>query len=1339
MHVPGRSLVMESKKPPAEDSEARAPKKRKRPGRFRRWLLRPAMWGLAALALLLFLLHGALQSDWAGAYFAGLLEESLEDLLERQVWVGSVHLRLFPLGVEVEDFSLGGPSPNDPPFLTLRRALIDAEIVDLQRRVLTIHEVVLEEPKIFLDFIGPGKNNLPKAAGRSSSSDRIRTPIRINIRHVALAGGELHLLQHRLPIELTADALNAELSGGKGSELSGRVVAGTLTLQMARANPVSAAVALRLSLGPEGMRILNGRLGAPNLSLTLTGDAMWAEKEWIFEAQGQGDAAFFQQMGFLDDQIQGSFDVDGGFAWAKHSWGFRAEVTAPALEVLGREMRDVRTAVSGDRNGVRFDLEQALHAQGSLRGSLNLDTKKGQRGFEADLTLENLDLQQLADDQGIPVEGLSGRVSGVFDYRFAFGSAREGQGWADLHIVPVVEDPESIPIEGAIPLLIEQGVIRTRAARLSGPFQQIEVDGYYDIDERLGEFGYRIESQRAERLALLMPIDFDSPPLWLPTQGKGVFEGTLRVEPGRTSTLMYLDLEDVVAPGATADRVQGSIDLGVSGLADMRLELLQEAGGLIVTGSLPFERADPSDRDEIPFLISIDAAGWPMAQVQPWLPMEVPVDGPVFGSVALWGDLEALQGQLRAAVRPATFGELEIEEIGLRMDFDPTSTHVERLDLTVPAGKVTLAGSLDPVSETLELQIRSDGLHMDKTPFAEMMPGGLSGKLSIEGSLDGQLSDPSLRADLRWRELELAGEVLGREGRADIAVQMADQQLRVEGDFLGLVDLTGGGRFDNEGFDLSFDLSSQVLEELILLAGSDTVPAARGSLAGKLMVAGEFDGERPWRAAAELSSFEIEYEGFQLHILEPIVATLEDERLRIESFYIGEPETDSELFINGSIGLEEIRTLDLRLMSSLDTHWLELILPDFGLRSGRFEMLATVHGDSEEPAINGQGRLYDGRAVVPELPFSLEQVEGTLLFDPDQIFIDTLTARAAGGTLRASGSIRLFDPSATLDYRIQLSAENLNVPFPQDWMTRGSADLVVSSTDTGHQVRGSVDVERALYVQDINLGMTQMLQNVFRRQRLEVDRADDLSSNTELNIAVRGPGALRVRNNLADLHGDLDLIVRGTMARPVIFGTVRVERDGKLVLGPNEYIVERGTLRFANPFRIEPIVDVVARADVREYDITLNLSGSLEQLNVSYSSNPPLADLEILSLLATGQEQWRSGTSQRSESEASQTATDLITGQAASLVSQRTGELFGLDRLRVQPLTSSTGDLSAARVTVGKQISRDLSLLYSYDPTTTQEQVFEIEWQVQRGITLRLRQNGDETYGIDVVWKKNLQ
>jgi translocation and assembly module TamB len=133
-----------------------------------------------------------------------------------------------------------------------------------------------------------------------------------------------------------------------------------------------------------------------------------------------------------------------------------------------------------------------------------------------------------------------------------------------------------------------------------------------------------------------------------------------------------------------------------------------------------------------------------------------------------------------------------------------------------------------------------------------------------------------------------------------------------------------------------------------------------------------------------------------------------------------------------------------------------------------------------------------------------------------------------------------------------------------------------------------------------------------------------------------------------------------------------------------------------------------------------------------------LGDLEILSLLATGEESWTTGPATTAgETEAALQATSLLYGQAASLVAQRTGRLFGLDRFRVQPLTTASGELSSARVTVGKQLSRDLSVTYSYDPSTTAEQVFEIEWLVERGVTLLLRQNGDESYGVDVVWKKS--
>jgi translocation and assembly module TamB len=80
--------------------------------------------------------------------------------------------------------------------------------------------------------------------------------------------------------------------------------------------------------------------------------------------------------------------------------------------------------------------------------------------------------------------------------------------------------------------------------------------------------------------------------------------------------------------------------------------------------------------------------------------------------------------------------------------------------------------------------------------------------------------------------------------------------------------------------------------------------------------------------------------------------------------------------------------------------------------------------------------------------------------------------------------------------------------------------------------------------------------------------------------------------------------------------------------------------------------------------------------------------------------------------------------------------LFGLDQFRIVPLTSSTGDLSSARVTVGKQLSRDLFATYSYDPSETEEQIFELEWRVSRSLVLVLTQNGDGTYAADAKWEK---
>ncbi|MDX1632918.1 MAG: translocation/assembly module TamB domain-containing protein, partial [Thermoanaerobaculia bacterium] len=189
-----------------------------------------------------------------------------------------------------------------------------------------------------------------------------------------------------------------------------------------------------------------------------------------------------------------------------------------------------------------------------------------------------------------------------------------------------------------------------------------------------------------------------------------------------------------------------------------------------------------------------------------------------------------------------------------------------------------------------------------------------------------------------------------------------------------------------------------------------------------------------------------------------------------------------------------------------------------------------------------------------------------------------------------------------------------------------------------------------------------------------------------------------------------------------------------LVYNDNRYVVERASLVFANPYRMEPVLDLVARTEVAEYDVTLSLFGPLDRLAASFSSDPPLPDLEVLSLLVSGSPtRLSSGFPELGGGDASTSAAEgLLFGQAASLISERVGALFGFDAFRIEPLSTSGGQVSSARVTVGKRFSSRLYVTYSYDPSTTGEQRIQAEYQLGEGWLVRLTQE-EEAYTVDFL------
>jgi hypothetical protein len=1273
------------------------------------------------VALVVLGCYVVLHSRWLRERAAMVLEERASTFLERPVTIERLRFELVPLTVALEGLVVGGRKPEEAPLAVVPHATVDAQLFWRGGLRLELRSVRLDEPVVTFIF-DPGRGSNLAQLGRRASSGLRRGSFQFALDELTVNRGALVIDHQRLPLDLTARGLAGRLWGTDQPQFEADVQ--ELEVTLPRARPYLGAATLRGRLDGRTIEILQGRVAGPDLSLATTGRFRFGrDRRGTLEVAVETGSEMLRRLGYVRDQLEGDFDFGGTVFWDAEAWGLQGAVASRSLRALHFPLRRLQGVLNGDRGLLELEIQHANYADGMLSGVLQVDLQPGGPPTVAiDLDLSEVDFEQLLAGQGWPVAGVASSVSGPFSYSFGWRQPNRGTGWADLEISG--RDEDGVAFSGNVPLLIERGVFQTTAARLDSGSHQIEASGAYDLEGRRGRFGFGVASERVEQLLPLLDLAGEPEELWRPYAGRGRLDGELTIAPSQTSVELRLDLTDVRAPGAVADQLQGSLDIEREGIRTMRLELLRPEAGLIVTGSVPF--AEPAEGGDIPFEVTVDAAGWPLEEARGWLPLEVPVAGPAFGALQLEGSAEAPRGSARVTLRPGKLFEVPADEVSAHLTFDPDSVQFQELGMRTTAGTVWVAGRWDLRSDELSLAYESEALDLSRQPFAGWWRGDLRGRLGVAGVVAGTLASPQLNGSVYASDLMLGEMVLGDGGGAGIELSWREGRVSLLGSILGLVEVNGGGRLDEEALDLDLAVEAPNLPALAELFGLFSGLEFDGSGAGRLLIVGRPGIDEPWRTELELDRLALDYAGHELSSVEPVEIALTSDRLVVESLYLVEAETGNEIYLVGDVGLGEAGRVDLRLQSSVDTALTAPLLPAFELSGGRFDLLAVIGGSLQALRINGQGEVRDARLVLGDLP-PLETVRGVVLFYPEQVVLDSVHGDLVGGDVTIAGTVDLPEAGEELAYRLQVRGEGVTLRYPEGWELRGDTELTVASIDQGQQVRGSATLDRALYDRRVEVGLTQLLQTLFQRRRLEVESTDEELTSTLLNVAIDGPGALRVRNNVANLRGDVDLTLRGSLASPVLFGRLELEPGGTLQVGGSDYAVERGSLTFANPYRMEPVIDLAATTRRRDYDLSLTLSGTLERLDATVASDPPLADLDVLGLLATGEPAPTPGPALGAEA--------FLYGQAASLVTERVNRLFDLDRFRIDPLTGSSGGLSSARVTVGKQLSRDVLATYSYDPSLTDQQILQLEWSVARGLTLVVTQNGDGTYAVDSRWE----
>jgi translocation and assembly module TamB len=448
--------------------------------------------------------------------------------------------------------------------------------------------------------------------------------------------------------------------------------------------------------------------------------------------------------------------------------------------------------------------------------------------------------------------------------------------------------------------------------------------------------------------------------------------------------------------------------------------------------------------------------------------------------------------------------------------------------------------------------------------------------------------------------------------------------------------------------------------------------------------------------------------------------------------------TDTNLEVAGSVQFAGRRALGIHLNGALDLRLLSGFIPQVDVR-GPAQINAAFEGTLDRPRITGRVHIENASARAVDFPTGLSALKGDFVFDATRLYFENVTAVAGGGQLQITGSVNYAE--TPLRYDIGVRTDRLRIRYPEgmSWLLGGS--LRLTGTTAGGLLSGRVTIERVTLTQ--GLGVASML--VSAKEGISGQPASSAyMRNLQFDVeAVSAPDA-RMEWPGAELQADANLRVRGTWEHPIILGHIHI-LSGELYFAGNRYRVNRGDLNFANPFRLDPVVNVEALTTIQQYEITLNFTGSASKLTLAYRSDPPLPANDIITLLALGQtsteSQTRSGgTTQSGTSGASAILSEAVSSQLGG----RLERLFGITRFRVDPGLAGVGTTGseqnpAARVTVEQQVTRNLTITYVSNVSSTQEQVIQLEYNVDRNVSVVALRDQNGTFGIDIKIKKRFQ
>ncbi|GAC1637098.1 MAG: hypothetical protein NVS9B14_16700 [Candidatus Acidiferrum sp.] len=679
-----------------------------------------------------------------------------------------------------------------------------------------------------------------------------------------------------------------------------------------------------------------------------------------------------------------------------------------------------------------------------------------------------------------------------------------------------------------------------------------------------------------------------------------------------------------------------------------------------------------------------------------------------------------------------------------QLNATPDAVHVANAELrlfepgkgTGGAGIVTGNAGYRFADETISLDLVGAGLPLQNFEKIQSPRLPIGGQMSFHVKASGAAGAPQGEGTMRIVDLRVGQETIGsfdgtltsdgREAKLELSSAMTDGS--ISGGYT--IGLAPPYPVRGKAYIKNINLDPFLLTYLHLGHFS-----GHGNAEGEIALEGNLNQPGAIVMDARFSKLAFNYANVQLENSGPVHFRASADELNIDPVTFRGKDTNFQL--EGNVRFTGRKNVTLKLNGAVDLRLVSGFVPNLDAR-GPAQVNASFEGTLDRPRITGRVHIENASARMADFPTGLSAIKGDLIFDATRLSFDNLTAEAGGGTLTLTGSVNYAD--LPIHYDVTAKTDRTRIRYPEGMSWQVAGNLRLSGTPGAALLSGKVVVDR------VNLSGGLEAAGALMASRENGGPSSPFLQNLQFDVEALSTPDARMEWPNAELEADANLHVRGTWDHPILLGHIHV-LSGDLYFHGNRYRVTRGDLNFARPLNIDPDINIEATTTIQQFEITLNFSGPASKLNLSYRSDPPLPGNDIVTLLTLGQTsseaEVRAGGMGASQSPGS-SASAILSEAISSQLGGRLERLFGITKLRVDPGLAGVGSTgseqsAAARVTVEQQVTRNLTITYVSNVSSTQQQVIQVEYNVNRNVSIVALRDQNGTFGIDFKIKKRFR